>query len=254
MHYYQFNIGDYTSSTAHLEPMEDLIYRRLLDIYYSNEKPIKNDIESISRLIRMRSHSDCIASVLQEFFSLEDDGCWHCKRADIEIFKFTEISKKASVSAKKRWEKHKKKQKDGSNDAKAMRSHSEGNAKQETRTIKHKPTNNNNSGLWITPKTPANKKENLERLAQDIIIELSRIGNIDDLKKSTVDKLVYWYDEDLLRRGLSVLIHDYKEMGKIRTNTVKTYMHVMHGIAHEQGLTWILDCGKDCKYLKWNVV
>ncbi|TXH13476.1 MAG: DUF1376 domain-containing protein, partial [Hyphomicrobiaceae bacterium] len=40
MHHYPFHPGDYMLDTAHLEPMEDLAYRRLLDFYYSSEKPI----------------------------------------------------------------------------------------------------------------------------------------------------------------------------------------------------------------------
>ena len=39
MHFYSFNIGDYASHTRHLTPMEDLAYRRLLDIYYLHEQP-----------------------------------------------------------------------------------------------------------------------------------------------------------------------------------------------------------------------
>ena len=35
MHFYQFNIGDYASHTRHLNPIEDIAYRRLLDIYYA---------------------------------------------------------------------------------------------------------------------------------------------------------------------------------------------------------------------------
>ena len=37
MNYFPFNVGDYSVHTAHLEPMEDLAYRRLLDQYYLRE-------------------------------------------------------------------------------------------------------------------------------------------------------------------------------------------------------------------------
>ena len=37
MNYYPFHLGDYAARTAHLEPMEDLAYRRLLDLYYLGE-------------------------------------------------------------------------------------------------------------------------------------------------------------------------------------------------------------------------
>ncbi|RPP48164.1 hypothetical protein IPC1156_32430, partial [Pseudomonas aeruginosa] len=38
MNFYPFHPGDYMLRTAHLEPLEDLAYRRLLDLYYVGEK------------------------------------------------------------------------------------------------------------------------------------------------------------------------------------------------------------------------
>jgi uncharacterized protein YdaU (DUF1376 family) len=126
MHYYQFNIGDYKSHTEHLSEMEDLTYRRLLDWYYLHETPIPLDLTETARQIRMRSHSDCIASVLQEYFERTDDG-WVNNRADKEIAKVGDKSEKASASAKARWNKAK--------DANALQTQSEGNA---THNTEHK--------------------------------------------------------------------------------------------------------------------
>ena len=127
MHYYQFNIGDYQSHTSHLSEMEDLVYRRLLDWYYLHECPIPLEITEVSRQIRMRSHSDCIANVLLEYFERTDDG-WIHHRANKEIAKAGDKSEKASASAKARW--HKK-------DANALQTQSEGNATQDTEHITH---------------------------------------------------------------------------------------------------------------------
>jgi uncharacterized protein YdaU (DUF1376 family) len=133
MHYYQFNIGDYKSHTEHLSEMEDLTYRRLLDWYYLHESPIPLEINEVARQIRMRSHTDCIASVLQEYFEQTPDG-WIHHRANSEIAKAGDKSSKASESAKARWNRVK--------NAEAMRTHSEGNATQDTLPItqdtKHK--------------------------------------------------------------------------------------------------------------------
>jgi uncharacterized protein YdaU (DUF1376 family) len=126
MHYYQFNIGDYQSHTAHLSEIEDLAYRRLLDWYYLHESPIPDDIPEIARQIRMRTHTESIAIVLQEFFELTKKG-WSSVRANREIAKTGEKSAKASASAKARWNK-------GSN-ANALQTQSEGNATQDTRHI-----------------------------------------------------------------------------------------------------------------------
>jgi len=141
MHYYSFNIGDYATATAHLEPLEDLAYRRLLDLYYSSEQPIPEDLKQVARLIRMRTHSEFINSVLEEFFTLDSDG-WHCDRVDVEIFKYNEKSYKASKSAKSRWKKAKQKQKVKAScegNANALKTHSEGNANQEPITINQEP-------------------------------------------------------------------------------------------------------------------
>jgi uncharacterized protein YdaU (DUF1376 family) len=126
MHYYQFNIGDYNSHTMHLSEIEDLTYRRLLDWYYLHESSIPLDLNEVSRQIRMRSHSDCIATVLQEFFERTADG-WIHHRANKEIEKVGDKSQKASASAKARWNKV--------SDANALQTQSEGNATHNTLPI-----------------------------------------------------------------------------------------------------------------------
>jgi uncharacterized protein YdaU (DUF1376 family) len=126
MHYYQFNIGDYQSHTAHLSEIEDLAYRRLLDWYYLHESPIPDDIPEIARQIRMRTHTESIAIVLQEFFELTKKG-WLSVRANREIAKTGEKSAKASASAKARWNK--------GSDANALQTQFESNATQDTEHI-----------------------------------------------------------------------------------------------------------------------
>ena len=136
MHYFQFNIGDYVSSTQHLDENEDLAYRRMLDIYYSKELPLPIEQKDIGRLIRMRTHSESIATVLEEFFTLKKDG-YHCERADKEILAFQSKSDKARKSAEARWNKNKDlplKEVD----ANALRTECEGNAKHKTLNTKHK--------------------------------------------------------------------------------------------------------------------
>jgi uncharacterized protein YdaU (DUF1376 family) len=98
MQYYQFHLGDYISHTAHLEPLEDLAYRRLLDLYYSTEKPIPNDIPWVSR--RLRLGSDVIEIVLNEFFELSGD-VWQNHRCNVEIDKFNEWISKQRSNGKK---------------------------------------------------------------------------------------------------------------------------------------------------------
>jgi uncharacterized protein YdaU (DUF1376 family) len=105
MHYYQFNIGDYLSHTKHLDLMEDLAYRRLLDLYYLHERPLNSGIASVARQIGMRDHETEVKSVLEEFFDLSDDG-WINQRADKEIkhfhSKIDQASRAGKASAERR--------------------------------------------------------------------------------------------------------------------------------------------------------
>jgi len=106
MHYYQFNIGDYQSHTAHLTEIEDLAYRRMLDWCYLHEKALPIDPDDVARLVRMRLHSESIASVLREYFECREEG-WIHLRVIQEILKVGIKSEKASESAKARWGKAK---------------------------------------------------------------------------------------------------------------------------------------------------
>ena len=104
MHYYQFNIGDYQSHTSHLSDTEDLAYRRMLDWCYLHEKPLPLEPDEVARQIRMRSHSDSITAVLQEYFERTESG-WISERVIKEIEAVGVKKEKASASAKARWNK-----------------------------------------------------------------------------------------------------------------------------------------------------
>jgi uncharacterized protein YdaU (DUF1376 family) len=99
MHYYQFNIGDYASHTRHLNLLEDLAYRRLLDAYYLQERPLSSGLTSVARQINMRDHEVEVKAVLEEFFELTDEG-WVSSRADREIEHFRAKREQASKAGK----------------------------------------------------------------------------------------------------------------------------------------------------------
>lgn len=145
MYYYQFNIGDYQSHTGHLEPLEDCAYRRMLDWCYLHERPLPDDIDQIAKLIRMRSHSDCIANVLREFFVRTADGQgWWQERIGKEIAKTAAKSEKAAQSAKARWDKEK-------TDANALPPQSERNATHNPLPNTHNPIPNKKATVVATP-------------------------------------------------------------------------------------------------------
>lgn len=105
MHYYQFNIGDYVSHTRHLSPVEDIAYRRLLDAYYLQERPLNSSPTTVARQIGMREYESEVVLVLEEFFELGEDG-WTNSRADKEIehyhSKIQQASRAGKASAERR--------------------------------------------------------------------------------------------------------------------------------------------------------
>ncbi len=97
MQHYQFHIGDYTTATVHLTPMEDLAYRRLLDLYYSTEGHLPAEVSAIARRIRL--DVEPVEQVLSEFFFQDEGGEWKHHRCDQELEKMYEKSDKARANA-----------------------------------------------------------------------------------------------------------------------------------------------------------
>lgn len=98
MNYYPFHVGDYAAHTAHLDIMEDLAYRRMLDAYYLREGPLPCDLVELARLIRMKQNLAEVETVAREFFELTGDG-WRHFRCDEEIARMKEKQDKARSSA-----------------------------------------------------------------------------------------------------------------------------------------------------------
>jgi len=98
MNYYPFHLGDYASHTGHLDPMEDLAYRRMLDAYYLREGQLPKDVTEIARLVRLRDDAATIRDVLNEFFEQTPEG-WRHVRCDEEILKMQDKQAKARASA-----------------------------------------------------------------------------------------------------------------------------------------------------------
>ena len=86
MNFYAFHIGDYASATRHLTWEEDCAYRRLLDVYYTREEPLPDDLRAICRLVVASApeQRQAVEVVLHEFFHQTEAG-WISTRADREI-------------------------------------------------------------------------------------------------------------------------------------------------------------------------
>ena len=99
MYYYTFNIGDYQSHTGHLDPLEDIAYRRMIDWCYLHQKPLPDDTAKIGRLIRMPDNLAVIRDILNEFFTLTPEGWWQ-QRIEEEIARYEEKREQASRAGK----------------------------------------------------------------------------------------------------------------------------------------------------------
>lgn len=106
MNYYPFHIGDYVSATRHLSWEEDAAYRRLLDTYYTTEKPLPADLRQVCRLVLATTDSQraAVEIVLGEFFQLTATG-WISERAEREIAAMQDKQQKQRAKANKRWHK-----------------------------------------------------------------------------------------------------------------------------------------------------
>jgi uncharacterized protein YdaU (DUF1376 family) len=106
LHYYQFNIGDYASHTRHLSIVEDLAYRRLLDLYYLHERPLIDCSATVARLVGLSDYQQEVETVLIEFFQ-HIDGGYVNPRADKEIAhyhaKIQQASNAGKASAERRY-------------------------------------------------------------------------------------------------------------------------------------------------------
>lgn len=99
MHYYQFNIGDYTSHTRGLSLLEDLAYRRLIDECYLSERPLNGCSTDVARVIGFVQHVDAVDYVLERFFTETDDG-WVHERIKNDIKRFHDKQDKAAKAGK----------------------------------------------------------------------------------------------------------------------------------------------------------
>lgn len=102
MNYYSHHIGDYTVKTAHLSILEDGVYRRLMDRYYTTEQVLTLDEAALFRVIRARTddEKEAVRVVLDEFFVHTPEG-WTHKRCDEEIGLYQAKAEKNRINGSK---------------------------------------------------------------------------------------------------------------------------------------------------------
>ncbi|PPB85704.1 YdaU family protein [Acinetobacter soli] len=116
MYKYLHHIGDFMVDTAHLTPLEECFYRRAIDLYYLNEKPLPKETQSVFRRLRAitQEEREAVINVLQDFFVEQEDG-FHNKRCDAEIAEYQLNANKNRENGKKGGRPPKKKPEDNPN-------------------------------------------------------------------------------------------------------------------------------------------
>lgn len=204
MHYYQFNIGDYASHTRHLDLLEDLAYRRILDLYYLHERPLNGDATFVAKQIGMRDDAAIVRDVLNEFFQKTDEGYVN-GRADKEIAhyhsKIEQASRAGKASAERRLN--------------ARSTNEQPNIKQETINIKQEPIIKEGKpslsrttfvpcphqeilGLWAKHlphlTQPRSWEGNRQTMLKQRWIQAGKPSNYSPDGYDTIEKGVKWWD------------------------------------------------------------
>lgn len=122
MYKYLHHISDFMVATAHLSPVEECFYRRALDFYYLNEKPLPKETQSVFRRLRANTQEerDAVLIVLQEFFVEEEDG-FHNKRCDSEIAAYQKVGDKNRENGKKGGRPRKEKPKENQSESAVLK-------------------------------------------------------------------------------------------------------------------------------------
>ena len=110
MNHYPHHIGDFNNATRHLTRVERSLYSDMLDLYYDTEQPLNGDVNKLARRLLANSEEEreAVQVVLDEFFTLENDG-WHNPRCDAEIAKYQGLIETASRAGRASAEKRKSK-------------------------------------------------------------------------------------------------------------------------------------------------
>ncbi len=106
MHYYPFNVKDYTYDTQHLTLAEHGALRLLIDRIHLIEKPLDSDETNLFRLMRIEKDEDkeIVRRMLKEFFIKKKNG-WKHAQSEADIRKYKNRSDKGRRGAKARWDK-----------------------------------------------------------------------------------------------------------------------------------------------------
>jgi uncharacterized protein YdaU (DUF1376 family) len=100
VNWYKFRYAEYAAQTRHLSELEDLVYRRCIDLYYGHKQPFP-DAAWVAKRIQI-SDVQVVDSILKEFFRFGEDG-YSYQQADDDLSDFEVKSQKARDAVNARW-------------------------------------------------------------------------------------------------------------------------------------------------------
>ena len=163
--------------TAHLSPVEECFYRRALDWYYVNEKPLPLDLNQVNRYLRANTKTDKVAvvTVLSDFFKKTASGFVHT-RCEIELEKFRSKADANRENGKLGGRPKKNsnlKNHDGfCSVSDGFISETQNNLNQEPITNNQEPVTNINSADESAPQNPKPKRVTKKQLAIEALVKL----------------------------------------------------------------------------------
>lgn len=142
--------------------MEDLIYRRLLDVCYDTEKPLPKNIEKIAKLIGLKNNLTETQAVIEEYFKLTKSG-YIQKRVQKELSKYKGKAEAARANGKLGGRPKKTQSVNSANPVETKQK-----ANQEPRTKNHKPIKDNGEFdlVWSMYGKKGNKKTSLSKFSR----------------------------------------------------------------------------------------
>ena len=86
MNWYKFNILEfYETIGGNLTDEEELVYRKLIDLYYLNDGPLPDNLSELVDAIDM-STEDVVERMLESFFTCNSkDGIWYDEAIDRDL-------------------------------------------------------------------------------------------------------------------------------------------------------------------------
>lgn len=99
--WFPFSVADYRADTKHLTAEQDGIYRRLIDEYMFERKPLMDNDIALARIAGVDISSWCLAAATLRPYFYSENGTLKHKRCEEELQKQVEFSLKASEKGKK---------------------------------------------------------------------------------------------------------------------------------------------------------